>query len=348
MNKFEQYLKTFYEGNISYYETALILGEEGEVSFLFSIKRVIEVMDYGQEKKYVEGKDFIITGKGALKRLKGSSMPYLPYDEYYLDKPNSEVVVQVNPSIMKDKYFAFGEYDTFSKHQICVTYEHDEIDYGFEPIYQGDRLFRFFEKLRKKEDPTFLFYGDSITEGWNTSGTVFGGNVAPHMDPWPILVTKELEKRYNSKINYINTALGGTTSEWALKNIKERVIDYKPDLVLLAFGMNDGALNLEIYKSRLEEMIRLLEEANPNIEIILLSSIVPNPKSTWYMGQNHFVEKIKELGKDNVAIVDMTSVHLKLLEHKEFKDMTGNNVNHPNDYLVRVHAHILLKVIDKK
>ena len=348
MDKFEQYLKAFYEGNNSYYETALILGEEGEVSLLFPIKRIIEVLDFGQEKKYEEGKDYIITDKGTLKRLKGSSMPYISYNDYYLDKPNCEVVVPVKPSVMENKFFYFSEGSYFLKHQICVTYEHDEIDYGFEPAYQGNRLSGFFEKLRNKEKPTFLFYGDSITEGCNTSGTVFGDNIPPHMDPWPLLVTKELERRYNAKINYINTALGGTTSEWALANIKERVIDHKPDLVLLAFGMNDGSLDLEIYKSRLAEMIRLLEEANPNIEIILMSNTVPNPNSTWYIGQHRFVEKVKELGKDNVAVVDMTSVHLKLLEHKEFKDMTGNNVNHPNDYLIRVHAHIILKVIDKK
>ena len=349
MDKFEQYLKTFYNGNISYYETALILDEEGEVSFLYPIKKVIAVMDYGQEKKYVEGKDYIITDKGTLKRLKGSSMPYLPSNEYYLDKPNdSVIVIPVLPSVMKDKYFAFGEQDTFTKHQICITYEHDEIDYGFDPVYQGDKLSRFFNKLKNKENPMFLFYGDSVTAGHNASGTIYGANKAPNMDPWTLLVTKELERRYDAKINYVNTALGGTASQWALDNLKERVIDHNPDLVLIAFGLNDGVLEPDVFKSRIVEMIRLLEEANPNIEIIVMSSTVANPQSTWYCGQHRYIDKLKEIKKDNVVIVDMTSVHLKLLEHKAFKDMTANNVNHPNDYLIRIHAQIILNTIDKK
>ena len=348
MDKLEQYLKPFYKGTISYFESALILGEEGEVSFLYPIKKAIEVMDSNQENKYVEGKDFIITEKGTLKRLKGSSLPYLPYDEYYLDKPNSNVVVAVRPSIMKDKYFAFSEGDYFIKHQMCITYEHDEIDYGFNPINQSEKLSQFFTKLKNKEKPIFLFYGDSITVGCNATGTEYGGNRPPYMEPWSVLITKELERRYNAPINYINTAVGGTTSDWGLDNIKERVIDYHPDLVLIAFGMNDGSLDPNIHKERILKMISLLEEANPHIEIILVSTTVPNPKSNWAIGQDRFVDKIKEIQKDNVVIVDMTSIHKKLLEYKEFKDMTGNNVNHPNDYLIRVYAQIILATIEKK
>ena len=346
MDKSELYLKTFYEGKISYLETALILGEEGEVSLLFPIKRIIEVLDFGQEIKYEEGKDYILTDKGTLKRTKGSRMTYLPYDEYYLDKPNSEVVVKVKPNIMEDKYFYFSEGSFFSKHQVCITYEHDEIDYGFNPIYQGKKLQRFFNKLKNKENPTLLFYGDSITVGCNTSGTEYCDYIAPHMDPFPLLVTKELERRYDSKINYINTAVGGTTSEWGLNNLQERVIEHHPDLVFIAFGMNDGSLDPKIHKERILKMMELLEKDNPNIEIILMSNTVPNPESTWTIGQERFVNEYKDINKDNVAIVDMTSVHQKLLEHKKFKDMTGNNVNHPNDYLARVHAQIILKTID--
>ncbi|MBQ4558917.1 MAG: hypothetical protein IJA54_01150 [Tyzzerella sp.] len=28
-------------------------------------------------------------------------------------------------------------------------------------------------------------------------------------------------------------------------------------------------------------------------------------------------------------------------EGKRFIDMTGNNVNHPNDFLIRCHAHVI-------
>ncbi len=37
-------------------------------------------------------------------------------------------------------------------------------------------------------------------------------------------------------------------------------------------------------------------------------------------------------------MVDMTGVHQELLKFKLFRDMTGNNVNHPNDFLHRWYA----------
>lgn len=43
-----------------------------------------------------------------------------------------------------------------------------------------------------------------------------------------------------AQISYANTAEGGQTSEWGLKNVQERLIDRAPDLLVLAFGMNDG------------------------------------------------------------------------------------------------------------
>ncbi len=41
---------------------------------------------------------------------------------------------------------------------------------------------------------------------------------------------------------------------------------------------------------------------------------------------------------DSSVVMDMTGVHRELLQHKDFLDMTANNVNHPNDYLVRWYA----------
>ena len=37
----------------------------------------------------------------------------------------------------------------------------------------------------------------------------------------------------------------------------------------------------------------------------------------------------------------MTSIHSQLLEKKKYLDMTGNNINHINDYLGRWYAQIL-------
>jgi len=41
---------------------------------------------------------------------------------------------------------------------------------------------------------------------------------------------------------------------------------------------------------------------------------------------------------EGIGMVDIHRVQLSLMERKRFVDMTGNNVNHPNDFMVRVYA----------
>ena len=38
------------------------------------------------------------------------------------------------------------------------------------------------------------------------------------------------------------------------------------------------------------------------------------------------------------AVADITAMHRYVSSRKRFIDMTGNNVNHPNDFFHRLHA----------
>ena len=44
----------------------------------------------------------------------------------------------------------------------------------------------------------------------------------------------------------------------------------------------------------------------------------------------------------------MTGVHKELLNHKSYQDMTGNNINHPNDYLIRWYAQFISGLLVQK
>jgi len=48
------------------------------------------------------------------------------------------------------------------------------------------------------------------------------------------------------------------------------------------------------------------------------------------------------------ALADVTAVHSRLLASKRYVDMTGNNVNHPNDFLTRVYAMVVLATCDSE
>ncbi len=45
--------------------------------------------------------------------------------------------------------------------------------------------------------------------------------------------------------------------------------------------------------------------------------------------------------RPGVALADMTSIWAEMLKHKKDWDMTGNGVNHPNDFGHRVYAQVL-------
>lgn len=344
---YDYYLIPFYNDNVSWYETAMFLGEEGEITPLFPIKKLHDVCSYGQDIIYEEEKDYTITEVGTIKRLKGSKIPFMEFDEYYLSSQDGPIVISINNDKVtderkKNKFISYGECSTFTSKQFCFTYEHEGKWDDIRPTNQSSKLSKFIDKLHNKEKPTILFYGDSITVGCNASGTEYGGNTAPHMESWPVLVTKALKEAYNAEINYVNTAVGGTETSWGLENIEERVNKYNPDLVFIGFGMNDGMLDPKEFKSRILKMIEKVQNHNPNVEFVLISTTIPNPETTWYLNQYKYIDVLKEINVPNVALVDMTSTHLALLKRKEFKDMTGNNINHPNDYLIRIYAHMIL------
>ena len=48
---------------------------------------------------------------------------------------------------------------------------------------------------------------------------------------------------------------------------------------------------------------------------------------------------------EGVAVAKMTDMHLHLLSLKRYWDMTGNNINHPNDFLARVYAQVVAQML---
>ena len=153
----------------------------------------------------------------------------------------------------------------------------------------------------------------------------------------------------------MNCATGGWTANDGKNNIS-RVLSQKPDLVVLAFGMNDGggqktsAAKNQFYANYITMMERVWQ-MYPNCEFLLVSSILPNPDAKDQEGNptlsNHedflgVVETIcEEYAGDKVAVCDVKSIHKKLLERKLFMDM-GDNYNHPSDFAARLYAQAIV------
>ena len=349
----ETWLRPVWHTREMYNETVLFVGEEDEAPLLYRPSEIRSVRSYGLNVEYTEGKDYILTGEGKIRRLRGSAIPYFETDEYYRKEPDSVPVAvfgKYAAGFQENRYIKYGEKDTFTSRQIAVTYAHDCVWEGSIPEDKSDRAGKFLKKLEGEKAAKIVFYGDSITAGCNASGTEYGGNTLPYTPSYAQMVASSLEDKYASKIECVNTSLGGANTEWGLENVEKNVISHAPDLVVIAFGMNDADLTVAKYKRMISEMIDKIHAADPDCAVVAVATSVPNNETEWFYGnQKEYVAGLKALEReekyDFVAVADMTAMHLDLLKAKRFRDMTGNNVNHPNDFLARVYAQVVLQTV---
>ncbi len=344
----DKYLMPVWEGNTIYYETALLVGKDDQAPLLFPLEELIGVYDYGLQKEYVNGVDFVIEDN-KIKRVDGGSLPFMPVDEYYLNEPAYYTITIVNNrenSPSGKKYFSFGEKDSYSKYQIAVSYRHSGKG-DFAPQGKSQRFSAFIEKL-KKGRADVVFFGDSITAGCNVSGTPYGGETPPYTEKFSIMICKRLQEKFSAVVNHKNTAVCGWSTAEGLKEFAGKVTDAPADLLVLGFGMNDGRTNPKDYFDRTEQMVQLFREKNPEGNVVLIATTYPNTESDWVRNQPLFAKELYKLEEKYpfVAVADMTKMHYDLLERgKRYRDMTGNNVNHPNDFLARIYAQVILKTI---
>lgn len=147
----------------------------------------------------------------------------------------------------------------------------------------------------------------------------------------------------------VNHAVGGTGSAWGLQTIG-KVIEAKPDLVLLAFGMNDSAgCPAADYQANLRAMVEAVRKAQPEAEFILIATMLGNADWTALHQElfPQYRDALAALCGPGIALADMTSVWAELLKHKQDHDMTGNGVNHPNDFGHRVYAQVLSALLTR-
>jgi lysophospholipase L1-like esterase len=317
-------------------------GQPAEANLLFEPSNFIHVQNVALTKTYTEGKDFIIDGR-VLRLTKNSTAPFLNYEDLYHKNPHA------TPGVMHTLdggYLTFAPSSFFAKHSVVVTYEHEQKWTG--PVPDSKRRFlpRTFEKLENGSPFTLVVYGDSISAGANASGqNVF----PPFMPRWSDLVADQLEQTYGVNINYINTAIGGNRTDRRLKLVDHYVTRHRPDLVILGFGMNDAggvALSTEAFMKNMRYIMQSVRKQNPNVEFILLMSLQPN--SCWRdLGlMEEYLDALKKEEGPGIALVDVWSIHGYLLKHKTYWDMTGNHVNHPNDFLVRIYAQAILASLE--
>lgn len=335
-------LEPIWRGQIVYEESLMILENKDKtiepIQLTYPIKEVLSVYDSSLQIKYEKGKDYRIDNNKFI-ISEGSRIPRMCYNEYYLSEqtPNSL-------ETQSGDYLFFSEEGDFHKKQIMITYTHDVKWKGKIPESQADKLKTSIDKMRHGEKINIVFYGDSITVGANASSYL---NMEPSMPTWVKLVIKAMKHKYQTKnIFYFNTAVAGTTTQWGVEHVKERVISHHPNLVFIGFGMNDDCDSKE-YQEKILRIMRAVRTENADCEFVLIAPMLPNQEvKGFYRFQDTYVSVLEKISKmdEKTAVADVTSIHKQLLKSKRYYDMTGNNVNHPNDFLGRIYAQVVISI----
>ena len=346
----EKHLVPLWRANEIYDDTLLFVGEEGESTLAFLPTGKIIVRSYTLDTVYEEGKDYTVHGK-IVRRVKGSAMPFIKEEDYFRSTP-AEVGIGVDNAYAEiplngQYYLAYGEKDTFTAKEVAVSYVTEENDFSFVP-QASEKLAPLKERFKKQGGGAVLFYGDSITVGCNASATEYGGELPPYTPSWAQLTGTYLAKACGVRLETVNKAVGGWRAADGIREMEERVLSRSYDLLVLAFGMNDGLTEHDVWEKEMRTLIEAFLDRNPNGFVLLVSTMFPNRQSNWRIKQVGQEEILAKLAAEyeRVGLARGSSAFSALeATGKRTRDFLANNINHPNDFGVRLYAEVILVVL---
>lgn len=339
-----QRVQPVWTGNTMRNECVTLVEKNGVISgkLLFNPEKIISIRNNSLNVEYKRGIDWRYDGAtNSIVRLPGSSMPYFTLaqlaGEGVAGYPNWDSLGRTR---IGNALYCVTEY-LYSR-QLSITYTFDENTFALPHTpFSAAKLPKTLAKLSQGQALKVTVYGDSIMAGCDASGMY---NRAPYMPLLHDLVKNELQRVYGSSISMNMAAVGGYTSAQGLAE-KTRMTSngsYIPDLVILSFGQNDSEISPAQTIQNMQAMIQYIKGLNPNAEFIILSTIAGNSDAGFAHNQAAQAQLLKSLEGTGTAYIDINSLHSYLGVRKNYIDLTGNNINHPNDFMIRMYAMQIL------
>lgn len=340
-------LTPFWQGTTMENETVTFnRQQDGRIigKLLFVPDEIPRLTDWTLEKAYIAGKDYLWQpGTSELELPEGSAIPYFTPEDFTAgDLPpfDGQHFDALGRARIGNTLYCVSEY--LYGRQLAASYTHSDAFTG--PLANGqlNLLPRLAGRLKRREGVRIVYFGDSIFSGCDASSLY---NRAPFMPPQAELVKRGLELHYGAEVTMINPSVGGMTSQWGKETAQERAADEKPDLVIIGFGQNDGPWPPENTLENVKAIIETVKATQPDCEFIVVASLMPNPASGFLGSQATQPALLETLSGPGIAYVNMYSLHECLLQNKHYADLTGNNINHPNDFFIRIYAWNILRAM---
>ena len=320
-------------------ESGMFVGEK-PVSLMFPPSRILRVYNSILGANYVEGKDWSLNPESnTIGLTEHSAIPKLAAEELYPRRnvcyypaPGANAV----PGGPDGKNLRFDAALFFAEHQIEVDYIPAKIDWP-EDIFEPSPFFHEDVPIRR-----IVTLGDSITEGYNASACI---GKAPFSPSYPDWIAKALGAEL------INLGRNGASCRY-LREIEIPVIEAKPDLISIAFGMNDlTSMSAEEYTAEILRAVEIFRAKLPRVQIMVISPMSGNPEwnHTPLEKTRMFAEQLKRLAaREKLIFADVFRTWSFAIMRKGFFALTGNGVNHPNDFGHSLYARTILAALHQR
>lgn len=331
-------------------ESGMFAGGE-RIGLMFPAAEIVRVSAHCSDTVYEAGRDFLHTpGTAEIRRTPNSRIPFFPDSALH---PTENLRLHPHPeanaiaNAVDGGNLIFCNRSFFAENQVDITYRRAGGAFVSGLDRQLSRLPRFRAKLAKGEKLRITLIGDSISEGYNATKFV---KVPPFAPPYIEQVCSELSRKFHAEVVPTNRALASTGVQHA-ERIADRWCGDRPDLLVIAYGMNNfSSMPVGDFIANIAAIIAKCKAASPETEFLVVTFMtgnpqwrptVPGPDAVYAQAMREFAAA----GGADTALADVQMVWRKILERKNFYDLTGNGVNHPNDYGHRIYASVLLEVL---
>jgi lysophospholipase L1-like esterase len=298
------------------------------------------------ETEYREGEDFLVEAEiRAVTLTEGSRVPFTARRDLYRSAGQDQGIPHRTGDPSTGLLFGEGRY--YHDLQAVATYERSEGMpewAGFVPRCQAESLPVTTSILVAAGPLRICMTGDSISAGANASGVC---DAPPGMPPYGNLVALGLEQHSGAAVSFTNFSVGGMGAEHGIEAAGQAA-SLRPDLTIIAYGMNDvGRRDPDGFRQRIAAGMEVIRAANPRAAFVLVASMLGNPE--WVHTPTEmfalYRDALRSLCGPGVVLADLTEMWTDLLRRKAYHDLTGNGVNHPNDFGHRIYAQVILELL---
>ena len=324
---------------------SVLFTESGEALTAFPAAKIRRVYNPTLGCDYVAGTDYMTEDGGrTFRRTANSAIPFLPKEIRYPSKerailfPDPSANAIGTSAVSPTGLVCFDGRDFFAKHQVLVDYVTKAPLPELSAI--AGKLPNTMKLLRDGKQLDIAFIGDSITDGWNASAKV---GCAPGQPPWAGLVTEFLSDL--GPCRAFNGAVSGSGSGSAVEHLDICCKEFTPSLLFIAYGMNDMShLSAEEFGNNIRAVMAAGLKRSPAMEFVLVSQMSGNAEwdNTPAGKDVIFANELERIASEceHRAFAPVNRLWHALTDEcgKTFLDVSGNGVNHPNDYGHRIYA----------